>query len=67
MNMYEALSWVWGIQGEGLFIFRRIWRESITFWDFRELGRKVIFSFREQGAKTPPPGGGTSCIFETLT
>ena len=47
-------------------LFSGIWGESITFGcfreqgaeekHFRELGRKGHFSFREQGAKTPPPG-----------
>ena len=52
----EALPGVWGIQGEGLLIFRDLgrraiyfqgfWGESITFWGFREQGAEEK-QFRE--------------------
>ena len=29
-------------------------------------GRKVIFSFREQGAKTPPWGGGGQLLMSLI-
>ena len=59
-----------GIWGEGSFIFRDLGR----FWGFREqgaggrgktfwgAGEKGHFSFREQGAKTPP---GRASVFES--
>ena len=46
-----------GIWGEGSFIFRDLGRKH----SFREqgAGEKGHFSFREQGAKTPPPCGAS--------
>ena len=55
-----------GIWGEGSFVFRDLGSRVLESREqgaeektFRELGRKVFFSFREQGAKTPPPGGAS--------
>ena len=66
----EALQGFWGfrvfsgIWGEGSFIFRNLGRKP-SFREqgaeektFKGAGEKGHFSFREQGAKTPPGGGG---------